>query len=100
MPNDPIRETTPWENASTEPLSVIESNECRYHDYELATKRFRRVFNELRQRDAEIARLRKALRFIASECANGIATGATEVNFERVALRAAAYAAGVLNNDE
>jgi hypothetical protein len=36
-----------WADASTESLCTIEANECNAHSDELATKRFRRLFNEI-----------------------------------------------------
>lgn len=43
-----------YPNASTEPLSVIEANECNTHHGSLATARFQACFNEIEQ-------MRKAL---------------------------------------
>jgi hypothetical protein len=36
-----------WNNASDEPLDVIERNECTPDPFSLCTKRFRRLFNEI-----------------------------------------------------
>jgi hypothetical protein len=38
-----------YPDASTEPLDVIEANECHYQVGRLCTSRFRRLFNEIRQ---------------------------------------------------
>lgn len=46
---------------SDEPLEIIEGNECSYHKQELATQRFRRVFNEYHAAKANAERYREAL---------------------------------------
>lgn len=61
-PPTSVRDTTcRWEHASTEPLSVIEADECLRLVSMPSTQRFRRVFNALKDRDAEIAELRRQL---------------------------------------
>lgn len=49
-----------WPQASDEPLDVIEGNECQ-QDATLTAQRFRRAFNEIERRDADIERLRGAI---------------------------------------
>ena len=42
-------------DVSDEPLSVIQANECEYRLSTLATRRFRRVFNEIESLRGELA---------------------------------------------
>lgn len=46
-----------YQNASTEPLSVIEANECNAQPGSLATTRFQACFNEIERLRARVEEL-------------------------------------------
>jgi hypothetical protein len=54
-----------YQNASTEPLEIIRANECEATQYELATKRFQALWNE-------IERLRAGLEQVAIVCTSNM----------------------------
>ena len=60
-----------YPNASTEPLDVIEANECG-HDWQLATLRFERCFNEIESLNNQIAELKAELE-IHARSSDGLA---------------------------
>lgn len=43
-----------WQRASSEPLHIIEANECPYRQEQLATQRFQRCFNEIARLQAKL----------------------------------------------